>query len=252
MRQMNDFTLKGYESFKNGWYVGPGETVMGNNPNFNNNPSWSIFYNNPSYAGVVAKAMLPWVVIFDGVNHAASNVAVEMRNMRAYVKKRSNGQWSLLGGPTKVTGTMYGKPNTGLPATGEIVVSSTNTSATIKVPENSGYFWHGWWNAGRIAVDPYDIDAFVVTVEARLVVADSSRPDDRARAQVGLQVGADYYLDTQQYFRESYAPAIGVSRTKTITNEWQGFNYATLSDVGAQQPGGGITEAALRAAPPPL
>jgi hypothetical protein len=225
---------------------------MGSNPAFSNSPPWSIFYNNPNYIGKVAQAALPWVVIFDGVNHAASNVAVEMRNMLTYMKSRSTGRWTLLGGPAYTTGTYYGKPNTGLPAMDEVMLSSTSTSSVIKVPENRGYFWHGWWGAGRLPVNPNDIAAMFVTIQARLVVADPSRADDRARAQVGLQVGADYYLTTTSIYPEWYAPAVGINRTKAITNNWQAYNFTTFSDVGSQDPGGGISEAAFRAAPPPL
>jgi hypothetical protein len=255
MSDLNDFRLKGYTNFSSGWYVGPGETHMGNNPDFNNSPTWSIFYNNPSYSGKVARAILPWLVVFDGVDHAASNVAVEMRNMRAYIKTRSSGTWNALGGPVKVGGTYYGTPDSGgLPAQEEEVIAeySTDTGTAIKVHGNTGYFWHGWWGAGRLTVDPYDIEALFVTVQARMVVADTSQVDDRAQAQVGLQVGADYYLDSTTVYAESYAPAVGIARTKNITNEWQSFSYTTLSDVGGQQPGGGITEAVLRAAPPPM
>jgi len=252
MSERNDFVLKGYESFQHGWYVGPGINSMGNNPAFSNSPSWSIFYDNPDYRGKVAGATLPWVVILDGVDHAATNVAVEIRNMRTYIKARSNGNWTLLGGPTYATGEYYGKPKTGLPARKEVVVNRSGTSSSIKVPEDRGYFWHGWWAAGRLPIDPTDIAAMFVTVQARMVVADPSRTDDRARAQLGLQVGADYYLGTKTIYPEAYAPAVGISRTKTLTNDWQAFNFTTISDVGSQDPGGGITESALRAAPPPL
>jgi hypothetical protein len=252
MERRNDFVLKGYESFKTGWYVGPGNNGMGNNPSFSNSPTWSIFYKNPNYAGKVAKAALPWVVIFDGVDHAATNVAVEIRNARSYIKSRASGKWLLQGGPAYTTGNYYGKPSTGLPMIDEVCLRRSATSSTIKVPEHRGYFWHGWWSTGRIAIDPNDIAAMFVTVQARLVVADSSRPDDRARAQVGLQVGADYYVDTKYNYREDYAPAVGISRTKRITNDWQAFNFTTFSDVGVQDPGGGISVAALRAQPPPL
>jgi len=252
MRLRNDFVLRGYESFKYGWYVGPGDVQMGNNPSFSNSPTWSIFYNNPAYAGAVAKAMLPWVVVFDGANHAASNTAVEMRNMRAYIKSRATGRWSALGGPTGVSGMYYGKPNTGLPALSDVELSSTETSTVVKIHSNPGYFWHGWWEGGRVAINPNDIAAVFVTVQARTVVADPNKPDDRGSAQLGLQVGADYYLDTKMTFSEGYAPAVGIARTKNITGNWQAYSFTTFSDVGSQNPGGGITEAEFRAAPPPL
>lgn len=252
MRLKNDFVLRGYESYEYGWYVGPGETQMGNDPSFSNAPVWSEYHDNPAYAGVVAKAILPWVVIFDGIGHAATNTAVELRNMRTYVKSRATGAWTSLGGPTAVAGVYYGKPSTGLPALSDVVLGATSTHATIQLHESSGYLWHGWWNEGRVAIQPNDLDAVFVTVQARTVLADPTRQDDRAAAQLGLQVGADYYLDTSTTYKEGYAPAIGISRTKKLTEAWQAFSFTTLSDVGAQNPGGGISEAALRALPPPL
>jgi hypothetical protein len=37
-----------------------------------------------------------------------------------------------------------------------------------------------------------------------------------------------------------------------VKNDWQAFNLFTFSDVGEQDPGGGISEAEFRRAPPPL
>jgi hypothetical protein len=75
--------------------------------------------------------------------------------------------------------------------------------------------------------------------------------DERWRAQLGLQVGADYYLEADTDY-SGIAPNIGISRTKKLTDQWQAFSYTTLSDVGDQVPGGGITEGEFRSAPPPL
>jgi hypothetical protein len=224
---------------------------MGNNPTFRNSPHWSTFGNDSSYIGSSAKAMLPWLAVFDGPRHNTSNVAVEFRNMRTYVKSRSSGEWKLLGGPAKATGTNYGKPGTGLSPEGESVVGISETSSTIRMGQDSRYFWHGWWDAGVKGIDGWDIGAFFVTVQARLVVADQSRGDERDRAELGLQVGADYYLETSTDY-SGIAPNIGISRTKRLTSDWQAFNYTTLSDVGTQIPGGGITESDLRSGPPPL
>lgn len=250
MKLRNDFVLKGYERFEHGWYVGPGINLMGNDPSFTNNPSWSIFYKNATYLGKVAKLVLPWVVIFDGVDHAASNTAVEIRNMRTYVKSRSVGKWVLRGGPASTTGLYYGKPSTNLPDRREVVVRKSSTSSTISVPQDRGYFWHGWSSAGRSTIEPDDVAAVFVTVQARLVVEDTGKEDDVAKAQLGLQVGADYYLTPTNTYPEAYAPAVGVNRTKTITGDWQAFNFTTFSDVGTQDPGGGVSEAAFRFDPP--
>jgi hypothetical protein len=90
-----------------------------------------------------------------------------------------------------------------------------------------------------------------VTVQARLVVADPSRGDERSRAQLGLQVGADYYLETGTDYSGLRRTSASAGRRR-VTNDWQAFSYTTLSDVGIRCRGGGITEAEFRSAPPPL
>ena len=100
-------------------------------------------------------------------------------------------------------------------------------------------------------IDAADIDAVFVTVQARLVVDNPSLPDDRDAARLLFHVGADYYIDTNTNWTVPQ-PGVGVSRAKRVTNEWQAFSLATFSNVGIQEPGGGITEATFRAAPPPL
>jgi hypothetical protein len=250
IRGMNDFRLKGYEAFTSGWYTGPGQNMMGTDTNMETNQAtWSIYYKNPAYVGVVTKAMLPWVVVFDGTGNGAVNTAVEMRNFRAYIKNKA-GVWRSMGGPVGVSGDYYPKAGVAFPSQSGVVLSSTPTSTIVKIHDNSNLFWHGWWTAGRVAIDPYDIAAIFVTVQARLVPEGSN--DDRANAQLGLQIGADFYVTTDSVWKESYAPGIGIARTKRLTNEWQAFSYVTLTDVGEQQPGSGITEAQFRAAPPPL
>jgi len=87
-------------------------------------------------------------------------------------------------------------------------------------------------------------------------VDDPNVPDDRAQAKYLVHVGADYYPDAttklSAFAPVAYLPGVGVSRAKLVTSEWRAFNFATL-DVGVEDPGGAsISEAELRAAPPPL
>jgi hypothetical protein len=76
--------------------------------------------------------MLPWLSVFDGVDHMPPMSRLNFRNMRAYVKSRRTGQWTLLGGPAKATGFNYGKPGTGWAAS-ESVVGRSDTSSTIRM-----------------------------------------------------------------------------------------------------------------------
>ena len=91
-----------------------------------------------------------------------------------------------------------------------------------------------------------------MTLEARLIVDNPALADDRANAEYGLQVGADYYPIDSALPAGTYIPAVAISQTPEITTEWQSFSMATLTDVGIQEPGGGLTSTQFSANPPPL
>jgi hypothetical protein len=250
MRSRNDFKLRGYEDKTAGWYVGPGHVQMGNVPNLSNAPAYWL-KEFPSRRGQVLKAILPWIVLFDGPSHNATNTRVQYKNFRLYVKSRSTKQWTLLGHSPGVGGFNTPKPTLFGGKEAENKRTNADGSVEIKPPTNTNLAWHGWWNKGRLPIDPNDIEAVFATVQARLTVDNASAPDDRAKAQLGFHVGVDYYYDVKTNW-DVVNPGAGVSRVKQVTNNWQAFNFMTFSDVGVQEPGGGISEAAFRAAPPPL
>ncbi|MFT3801748.1 MAG: hypothetical protein QM766_11060 [Burkholderiaceae bacterium] len=251
MKLKNDMVLRGYENMSSGWYVGPGYVMMGNDPRLTNTPSWWKASNPGRASGEYLRAMLPWVVIFDGVGHNASNTRVQIRNFRAYYKSKSSGQWVSLGSSAGVGGAVYGKSSLFGATTAEDNRTNSDGSTEIKPPSDANYAWHGWWGKGRVTIPPTDIAALFVTLQARLVVDDSKRTDDRANARYLVQVGNDYYKDTATSW-SFVVPSAMTARSKRVTNDWQAFSATTFSDVGIQEPGGGISEAAFRAAPPPL
>ena len=170
--------------------------------------------------------MLPWIVLFDGTANSGSNFRVQMRNLKIYLKKASTQQWTLLGNGD-IGG--YYSPKQGLTGSGlnEDKITNPDGSVSVLRSPNSNYTWHGWTT--KYAVDPNDIAAFYITVQARLVVNDTNAPDDRANVQYGLQVGADYYPDTNSSWNDSSGnnftvPSVATARTKKITNAWQSFS----------------------------
>jgi hypothetical protein len=250
MALRNDFVLRGYEDKTVGWYVGPGYVVMGNIPNISNAPQ-DFQANNPNLAGLQLKAILPLVVLFDGTANSATNTRAEMRNIQLIIKSKSTKQWRVIGVSAGLGG--FNTPKTTLfnGSVPEDKRTNADGSVQIKPPSDSRLTWHGWWNNGRTLIDSYDVEAVMITMQARLTVDNPSLPDDRDHAQLGIQIGADYYID-QNTSWQSINPAAMLSRTKRITKDWQAFNAMTFSNVGIQEPGGGITEASFRAAPPPL
>lgn len=251
MRLRNDAVLRGYESRTVGWYVGPGYTVLGNDPRMTNAPQW-FKQSYPEYInGTYMRALLPWLVIFDGVDNRASNTRVHMRNMRAWILSRSTGQWRSVGLSPGVSGFNTGKATLVGGSVAENKRTNADGSVEVKPPSDPSYAWHGWWNNGRVTIDPTDIQAMLVTLQARLTVDNPAAGDDRSRAQYMIQVGADYYYD-QNWTWTVGAPGVGTSRSKLVKNDWQAFNLFTFTDVGISEPGGGISEAEFRRNPPPL
>jgi hypothetical protein len=113
----------------------------------------------------------------------------------------------------------------------------------------NGFNYHGWWGA-REKIDGSDLAAIMVTLQARLIPDNVDLPDDRPKARFLMQVGADYYRSDDT--ADTVLPAVGLSRVRLLTSQWQSYSMTTFSDVGVQEPGGGISEQAFREDPPPL
>jgi hypothetical protein len=251
MRLMNDLALAGVPS-GSGWAAGPGFVIMGNAARGTGTPSWWTPADTSLKSATYWNVVLPWLVVFDGVGNAASNTRVEMRRMRVYAKSKATGTWNELGQPTTVGGELYPKHLQG-EATSTPDFREAGGIASVKPPGGAMVF-HGW--GAKHAIDAPDMKCLFVTVQARLAVSDGETSDDRALAKYLIHVGADYYptatTTLSAFAPASYNPGVGVSRSKLVTSEWRAFNFATVG-VGVEDPGGAsISEAELRAAPPPL
>jgi hypothetical protein len=256
MQQSQDFVLAGYESQSSGWYVGA--TVQaGNIANTSNFNAWwqgynvSGAYSPPVPVPLALRAILPWMVHHQSSSHAATNVRIGLRNMRCYIQRADNGVWELIGSSAGVSG--FNTPYSSLFGGSEAADIRTldDGSVEVKAPNNPAMRFHGWWNAGRPAINPDNIRNVFVTIQGRLVVDDTNMPDDRSSADLGINVGADYYIDTSTNWPGPNA-GVGVSRVKRLTNSWQSFSFITVTGVALDDPGGGSSEAQLRADPPPL
>jgi hypothetical protein len=253
MKLKNDAGLAGVPS-NYGWATGPGHVVMGNDPRGTNTPSWWTVYNSYYKSGAYWNAVLPWFVVFDGVGNDATNTRVQMRNLNLYIKSKSAGTWRKITGSTGVGGELYPKTLQGSSVASPNLRNESDGSTSV-LPPSGNLVFHGW-GGGITDVNGADVGALFITMQARLVKNNESGQDDRARAKYLVHVGGDYYPDrstrTSDLAPAYYYPGIGVSRAKLVTNDWQAFSFTTI-DVGVEDPGGGVmTEAQLRAAPPPL
>jgi hypothetical protein len=173
-------------------------------------------------------AMTAWGQLYeDAKGNPARNTRVEIRNMRTYVLSRRDGRWRSVQSSKEVTGGAYR----------EDFVDDINKKPDLRhepdggvsVTAGGGYNFHFWPPDGRAKIDPADIGGVFVTVEARLVVDNPSKPDDRSRARYLLSVGADYWVNRHanwDHFKTN--DAVGVGRFKYVTERWQAFNFTTL------------------------
>ena len=252
MKLMNDEELAGIPA-NYGWSRGPGYVFMGNAPRGTNTPSWWKVDNASYKSAAWWKAALPWLVIFDGAGNRARNTRVQVRHLEMHMKSRKSGKWKLLSRSVGVEGANYPKslqgenvsqPDTRLEADG----------STAILPPGGAMVFHGW-GSGFSDIEGPDVAAIFVTLQARLVKNDPGAADDRSAARYLIHVGGDYYPDRTTRVSDLapafYFPGIGVSRAKLVSNDWQPFSFATI-DAAVQDPGGSVTEADFRSAPPPL
>lgn len=247
MRELNAGALLKVNP-KYGFSRGPGYVIQGNDPRGYNTPAW--FQSSYPYLinGNYWNYILPWMVVFEGVGNASTNSRVHFRNMKVYVKAKSTGTWTIAS-QAQTTGGSYCGQDSNYFACAHADGARQESEGGVSFDTRAGMNFHGFFG-GFAKLNGPDIAAVLVTLQSRLVRNSSSVADDRGVAKFLLHVGADYYREAAS--ASTVGPGVGNSRAKYITNQWQAFNMMTFSNVGVQEPGGGITEAQFRANPPPL
>ena len=257
MGRKNDARIPGYEKYESGWYVGPGHTLLGNDPRLKNGGDWFIkAYGDRFDLERRLTATMPWVVIAEGEANKARNAKVQLANIRFFFLRGSTREWVSAGTSAGVGGDFYFKPELARSTGFRSLTAHCDGSTLVGLPRSDNQLFHGWWNRGRvdIPVPLDDIRAVYVSMQGRLVVADEKAPDDLDKAQIMMQIGADYYPSREVGWNGVPAPAIVLSRLKLVTREWQPINALTFSDVGRTDPPGkrGISREEFLRNPPPL
>lgn len=202
------------------WVKGP-EIGMGNNPkNF--------------------KAMIAWGQLYEPEQgNPAKNTRVQIRNIKSYILSKKTKKWRLLRSSAGVDGAAY-KEDFGGNATKPPDVR-VEKDGSISTKAGGGYNYHFWSKNGRSTIDPNDVAGIFTTCQARLVVDNARKPDDRSKAKYLLNMGGDYWLDlAAPWDNFKTNGGIGMGRFKYVKTNWQAFNMTT------------VPESELRRNPPPL
>jgi Ca2+-binding RTX toxin-like protein len=176
------------------------------------------------------QAMIAWGQVYEEAGgNPATNSRVQLQNIQTFILSKSTGQWVKIQDSQAVDGAAFR----------ENYVGNVNRPANgIKLPDGSiavtagqGFNYHFWPASGKIEIDPNDIAGIVTSVEARLVVADPSQPDDRNSANYVLNMGGDYWRNTSVPWNglDVNNSEIGQGRFKYVTSEWQTFSMSTLN-----------------------
>jgi hypothetical protein len=185
------------------------------------------------------QAMITWGQFYEPVEgNPATNTRVQIRDIKAYYLSKTDNEWYLWQESEVVEGAAYVENFAGdenIPA--DIRVEEEGVSVA---PAGEGYNFH-FWTPFRTPIDPDDIAGVFTTVQARLIVDDSSQPDDRDQARLILNVGGDYWATmTAEWDNWTTNADIGIGKFKFVTSQWQHFNMHT------------VTPELLRGNPPPL
>ncbi|MDO4260145.1 MAG: hypothetical protein Q4C87_11575 [Actinomycetaceae bacterium] len=200
-------------------------------------------------------ALQTWQHATPGPDNRAKNVRIEMRPLKFHILRASTNTWDSYG-PYEVSGANW---DWGVSYTiGEADFRDTGNGNRAVLPltdldQSTGKprIYHGWGTPTPF--DTGDVKAVHVEMDARLIVDDPTKVDDRHLAEWYMQVGADWYPETTTKKDQmgGYFPGVGLSRAKRITNEWRTFHFVNLS-TAKQEPGASITPEELRDNPPPV
>lgn len=185
------------------------------------------------------RAFIPWGQVYlERGALPAANTRVQIRGLRAYLLSKRTGKWSLVSSG-EIEGAAY-REDFADDANKPADVRPEPDGGGVSVRLEKGFNYHFWTKAGRVAITPEDLAGVFVTVQARLVADDPSRPDDRGRARYLLGVGADYWLALDSKWDNWKTNGdVAIGRLKRVTKQWRAYNMAVPLD-------------AVRRTPPPL
>jgi len=185
------------------------------------------------------RAITGWGQVYEAAEgNSATNTRVNLRNEQLWLLSASTGAWSLLQRTSTPGGAAYAEDFVGQVNKPADVRSEPDGS--ISVTAGGGYNFH-FYPSTRASIDPNDVGGILTFVEARLVVADPTKPDDRDAARFLISSGADYYpAETGGWGSGAANPGVAVGKMKYVKPYWRFYAMTTL------------TAAQLQANPPPV
>lgn len=194
-----------------------------------------------------ADASRPYRIPGPYTGNQAPNTRVEVYGLQGWLQ-RPNTSWELWNYAQRAGGYMtpinwdeYSGGPFDNPTLRDETLGSSILAPGRGIAENHN--WHAF--TGAKLMDSYI--GIATCLYARLVLDVDGGTDDRASCKVLLAVAGDYYQDYATVIGNKYigvnVNAMGYSRLKYVTNEWQLFAFYSTNT---------ISQSAFRANPPPI
>lgn len=184
------------------------------------------------------RAFVAWGQVYEASGGSpAENARVAIRNLQAAILSRSTGRWTVVQHARTVEGAAYREDFVDDVSQPADIRLEADGSVAVRLAKRHNYHF---WVPSRVEIDPRDIAGVCVWVEARTVVDDPKRPDDRAKARLMMSAGADYWATTTarwDHFKTN--GDVGIGRFRWIREDWAWY---TMTSLDASR---------LRANPPP-
>lgn len=231
-----DRVLKGESAF----WAFRSVNYMGNKPVRWNTPAW--WNRNLVPHDNWWNSIIPWLVLFEGEGNTSWDVRMNIAFHRLYML--ISGTWYLIAQGNTLGGNLQPKGGGYYGGGAGAATWRDEPDGTASLGLQNPYNWHGY-----LGVNPLSNQANIQAVHVRTRVRLIGTAAAINNAVWLVHAGADYY---PQYGDPGFIiPAVAISRPRLLTGSWQDISMTTLSDVGHQEPGGGITAAQLAANPPP-
>lgn len=203
-------------------------TVHGVNPDWSwgSAPRMGVGVNFPS--SYDDPHFVPWgIAATSTAGSPARNTRVQLRKMILDVKR--NGTWSRIvynSSDSQLMGSLYTNYETNATAPAN-TRSHGADGISVKLPDSGGSFHFMTTNRFRV---PFGAQEIVARIEARLIVDDAAKTDDRSSARLLVGSGGDIWRNASAQWDPNTLSNVdfAIGRFKYVTNNWTTFSSHTL------------------------
>lgn len=185
-------------------------------------------------------AFIAWGQVYAAADgNPATNARVHIREMQAFMLRKSTHTWTALHSSTVIEGAAYREDFAGDENKPADLRQEPDGAVSVLLSPGSNF--HFWPKGARAILDPADLGGLAVVFRARLVRDRRDRGEDRRRARILAGAGGDYWQSPTAAWDQWKTNAdVAIGKFRFVTSDWRWFAAHTLSAD------------ALRANPPPV